>query len=156
MSHNEAFWFIIAIATCSIPLGTFVAIKTVKKLTRPTTNALTRHSGDIELVDYIEPTQPLQTYHQRELDLFNSQYPTYERISYPPTFETGAIPPSYRNGTLPSYQSMDRYNIHCCLENENIINQDFILWLIIFLVIFLLIIILRKFYLQDNKVIPIK
>jgi hypothetical protein len=118
----------------AVPLGTFITIKTIKKLTRPSVNVLNR-TGDIELVDYIEPSQPLSTYYPNQIDLVNNQFPVLEIISYPPTYYTGSNPPFYRSGTLPYYQSVDGININCCLENENIFNSYFIFLIIMFFVI---------------------
>src|ERR1700678_3787988 len=114
------------------------AIKTIKKLTRPPVNALSRQTGDIELVDYIEPSQPLNAYYPNQIDLVNNQFSVLERISYPPTYYTGSNPPFYRSGTLPYYQSVDGININCCLENENIFNSYFTFLIIMFLVIIFL------------------
>lgn len=109
----------------AVPLGTFTTIKCIKKLTRVPENTLIR-SGDIELVDFIEPTRPQQTY-----DLLGQHFPIYDRFqSYPPSYETGVIP-SYRSGTLPTYQSIEGININCCLENN--INLEIILLVFIFL-----------------------
>ena len=118
MTHQE---IIIIVATLSFAstFGVFVAIRKIQQYTRSPMNVLSRENRDIELVDYIEPTPPQQTYHG-EFDFFNPQFHNYERISnyYPPSYVSGPIP-SYRSGTLPSYQSVDRYNISCYLENEN-------------------------------------
>ena len=102
-----------------IPVGTFTTIKCIKKLTRVPENTLYRRN-DIELVDYIEPSQPLNAYYPNPIDLVNNQFPVLERISYPPTYYTGSNPPFYQSGTLPYYQSVDGININSCLENENI------------------------------------
>ena len=117
----------------AVPVGTFVTIKTINKLSRPPVNTLTRDRGDIELIDYIEPLQPAYTYHPNQIDLENNLFPVLERISYPPTYYTGANPPSYRSGTLPYYQSVDGININFGLEKA--INIDFIWWLILIIMI---------------------
>jgi|SRR5712664_3196836 len=120
------------IAFLGVPLGTFTAIKCIKKLSRPPVDVLRRQTGDIELVDYIEPSQPLNAYHPNQFDLVNNQFSVLERISYPPTYYSGSNPPFYRSGTLPYYQSVDGININSCLENENIFNSYFIFLIIMF------------------------
>ena len=90
------------LAFIAVPLGTFITIKTINKLTRPPVNVLNR-SGDIELVDYIEPTRPQEIYN------YDLLQPTYERVVSMP----------------PSYHTVDRFNVNCCLENS--INLDLIL-----------------------------
>lgn len=107
MIHNDIIIITVTL-TISVPLGVIAAVKLINQYTRPPVNTLTR-SGDIELVDYIEPTRPQQIYNYP--DLLGSQITTYER--------------------LPSYHTVDRGYINCCLENA--INLDFILWLILFL-----------------------
>lgn len=132
----------------AIPLATFTTIKLIHKLSRPPVNTLVR-SGDIELVDVVQPTQPHPIYNQIDLEGF--EYPRFHRISdysyyydriqsgIPPTYQSGTPPTynSYQSGTLPSYQSIDRFNINCSLENA--INLDYVLWLILFLILVLLI-----------------
>lgn len=122
------------IGVVSIPLGTFVAIKTINKIWAPPLDILRRNTGDIELVDYIQPSRPGITYYPREL-LDSQFYPSYERYSSAPTYYSGV---NY-SSTLPSYHTVDNNIINCCLENENIINQDIIFWLITFLIINLII-----------------
>jgi hypothetical protein len=134
MTTQDQIITICILAFIGIPLGTFTAIKTINKLSRPPVNALNR-TGDIELVDYIEPTQPIHAYHPLEID--NYHFPTYESISYPPTYYTGSNPHFYQSGTLPYYQSVDGININSVLENENIFNSFFtsLIFIILFLVI---------------------
>lgn len=67
----------------AVPLGTFTTIKCIKKLTRVPVNTLVR-SGDIEMVDYIEPSQPTHAYYP--LDLSNSQF-----INHAPYYENGRL-----------------------------------------------------------------
>src|ERR1700753_655132 len=131
-TQNQTIIFCI-LAFIAVPLGTFITIKTINKLSRPPVNALNR-TADIELVDYIEPSQPLNTYYPNQFDLVNNQFSVLERfnISYPPTYYTGSNPPFYRNGTLPYYQSVDGININSCLENENIFNSYFTFLVIMF------------------------
>jgi hypothetical protein len=115
---------ICVIAFISVPLGTFIAIKTINKLSRPQVNTLTRTRGDIEL-DYIDPAQPGRVY--QPLDMVNPNYESYnwsDRV------------PSYFSGNPPSYQTIDRSYIHSSLEN----NLDYILWIILFCVFVLIII----------------
>jgi hypothetical protein len=108
MTTQDQIIIICILAFISVPLGTFITIKTIKKLTRPPVNTLII-PGDIELVDYIDPAQPTYNYP----DLLAS---TYGRItSLAPTYQTGVVPPSYRSGILPPYQSVDGF-INCPLE----------------------------------------
>jgi hypothetical protein len=123
MTHQDQIIIICILAFIGIPLASFTAIKTINKLTRPPVNSLVR-PGDIEMVDYIEPTHPVNTFYPDHFDLAINQFPVLERISYPPTYYTGSIP-FYRSGTLPHYQSVDGININCCLENN--INLEIIL-----------------------------
>ena len=82
-------------------------------------------------MDYIEPTRPQQIYNYPDLLESPGRISYYyERIS-----DYGRVP-SYRTGTPPIYQSVDRFNIDCCLENS--INLDFILIIIAFLVLTIL------------------
>jgi uncharacterized protein YneF (UPF0154 family) len=107
MTTHDQIIIICVLAFIAVPLGTFITIKTINKLSRPPVNTLVR-SGDIELVDYIDPAQPSYNYP----DLLES---TYGRItSLAPTYQTGVLP-SYRSGTLPYYQSVDGF-INCPLE----------------------------------------
>lgn len=131
MTTQDQIIIICGLAFIAVPLGTFITIKTIKKLTRPPVNALNRETGDIELINYIEPSHPLDAYYP--IDLVNNQIPVLERISYAPTYYSGPNPPFYQSGTLPYYRSYE--TINCVLENENIINQDIIIWLITFLAI---------------------
>jgi hypothetical protein len=126
MSHSD---IIIIVATLSFTstFGVYVAIRKIKQYTRPTINTLQR-SGDVELMDYIEPVRPQQTYNPQ--DLFEPVFPIYERFSV--NYERL---PSYRTDTIPSYHTEDRLIINSCLEN--CVNLDFIL--IIFILVFFLI-----------------
>lgn len=129
-------------------MGVTVAIREVNRYARPVENVLTRR-GDIEMIDHIEPTQPLQAYTPRYLDLLNPEYPRYQRVStLAPTYNSGPVP-SYRSGTLPQYESMDTININSPLELES---WDFTLWLI-FLSILIAFIIIFKYF--KNKCIKI-
>jgi hypothetical protein len=115
MTTQDQIIIICVLAFIAVPLGTFITIKTIKKLTRPPVNALNR-TADIELVDYIEPSQPLNTFYPNQIDLVNNQFSVLERISYAPTYYTGSNPPFYQSGTLPRYQSVE--TINCMLEND--------------------------------------
>lgn len=127
------------IAFISIPLGTFITIKTINKLTRPQVNTLTRTTGDIELLNYIDPVQPDQVY--QPLDTLNPNYINYESYNWSdrvPSYYTGQYAPSYfSGGNPPSYYTNDRRFINCCLEDN--INLDYIFYIILFCVFLLLI-----------------
>jgi len=126
MSHTEIIWIVVT-ATFASTLGVYVAIRKIKQYTKPPVNTLERR-GDIELVDYIEPTQPQQIY----------QYPDLSE-GQPFPWYTYQRPPTYWSETLPSYQT-DNFYINSCLENS--INIDFIL--IIFIIsVFILFLIIR-------------
>jgi hypothetical protein len=146
MSHTDILIITGTLFFCST-VGVYAAIRYIKIHTRPVENVLTRR-GEIDLENYIQPTQPPQTYTPRYLDLLNPEYPRYQRVStLAPTYNSGPVP-SYRSGTLPQYESMDTININSCLENG--INLDLILWLILFIVI-LLIIYHFKFWVKTNN-----
>jgi hypothetical protein len=74
---NSNIIIIVVTLTISSTLGVYVLIRKTIQYTRPPVNTLTR-SGDIELVDYIEPTQPGQIYNYP--DLFAPQFPSYNRV----------------------------------------------------------------------------
>ena len=139
MSHTD-YIIIILGASLMLGMGVTVAIREVNRYARPTENVLTRR-GDIEMIDHIEPTQPLQAYTPRYLDLLNPEYPSYQRVStLAPTYYSGPIP-SYRSGTLPPYESMDNF-INYPLELES---SDITPW-VIFLLIFIVFIINFKYF----------
>jgi hypothetical protein len=81
MSHSDIIIIVVTL-TISSTLGVYAAIRVINQHTRPHVNTLVR-SGDIELVDYIEPStnypdllQPQQIYY-------------YERVhSMPPSYHT--------------------------------------------------------------------
>jgi len=129
MTHQDQIITICILAFIGIPLASFTAIKTINKLSRPPVNTLVR-PGDIEMVDYIEPTHPVNTFYPDQFDLVRNQFSVLERFSYPPTYYSGSIP-FYRSGSLPHYQSVDGININCCLENN--INLEIILLVFIFI-----------------------
>jgi hypothetical protein len=136
MTTQDQTIFICILLIIAVPLGTFTAIKCIKKLTTAPVNTINRRA-DIELVDYIEPSQPLNTYYPNHFDLVNNQFPILERISYPPTYYSGSNPPFYRSGTLPYYQSVDGMNINSCLEFEiNLLDLKFIFIIMIIMIIF--------------------
>jgi hypothetical protein len=114
---NSNIIIIVVTATICSTLGVYVAIRKTFQYTRPPENTLVR-SGDIELVDYIEPTRPQQIYNYP--DLLEPQLLTYDRV--------------------PSYHTVDRWYIYSCLENS--INLDYI-W--IFSLCFLILILFWKF-----------
>lgn len=90
-TQNQIITFCI-LGAIAVPLGTFITIKTIHKLTRPIVNTMNR-SGEIELVDYIEPVRPINTYYPDQFDLMNNQFLVLERFSYAPTYYTGQNPP---------------------------------------------------------------
>ena len=111
-------------------MGVYAVIRIINQHTRPPVNTLER-TGDIELIDYIEPTQPQQIYYYP--DLLEPVFPIYERIPRVPSYWSGT-PPSYRSGTLPSYQSNNRWFINSSLEDS--INLDFIFIIFVFFLIY--------------------
>jgi hypothetical protein len=88
MSHQDIIIILIT-ATFASTVGIYATIRYINLHTRPPVNTLVR-SGDIELVDYIEPTYPNQVLHYP--DLFAPQFPIYDRV--------------------PSYHTIDRININ--------------------------------------------
>jgi len=136
MDHTTIIFLVVTLSICST-LGVYSAIRVIKKHSRPVVNTLNR-SGDIELLDYIEPTQPQQIYNYPDLlqpqiynypDLLQPQFQTYERL---PSYHTVDV--------LPSYYLADRWYIYSCLENN--INLDYIS---IFSLCFLILILILKF-----------
>lgn len=109
MSHSDIIIIVVTL-TISSTLGVYAAIRVVNQYTRPPVNTLIR-SGDIELVDFIEPMRPQEIYNYP--DLLVQQFPIYGRIP---------------SGVPPSYRTVDGYYINSCLENS--FNSDIILWLI--------------------------
>ena len=113
----------------AVPLGTFTTIKCIKKLTRVPENTLYRRN-DIELVDYIVPSQPVNAYHP----LDNFEYPTHVNIpSYPPSYRTVEI-------------------INSSLENS--INIEFISLIFIF-ICFLILWKIKKYLLKGFLMIQL-
>lgn len=137
MTTQDQIIIICVLAFIAAPLGTFISIKTINKLTRPPVNTLTTRTGDIELGHYIEPMRPPHSY--QPIDSLN--YEPYNWDERVPSFFTGEYPPSYYSGgNPPSFNSINR--VYCPLEDY--INLDYILWIILFSVFFLLIWILRN------------
>jgi hypothetical protein len=134
MTTQDQIITICILAFIGIPLGTFTAIKTINKLSRPPVNALNR-TGDIELVDYIEPTRPQQIFNYP--DLLES---THERFSNHVGY--GRVP-----SMPPSYHTVDRWYIHSSLENN--INLDFA-WVIFFFISILIISLLIRKYRKEK------
>ena len=124
MSHSDLIIILVTATICST-LGVFVAIRKIKQYTKPPVNTLERR-GDIELVEYIEPTQPQQIYQYPDLTEGQPfQWHIYQR------------PPTYNSGTLPYYQSTDILNINSCLENSINIDFIFIIFIISVFILFL-------------------
>lgn len=110
MTNQTQIIIICGIAGVGIPLGTFVLIKTIKKLWVEPTNVLRRH-GDIELQNVVEP---IRHNFNREFDLNSlpeypqamvNQFPVYGRV------------PSYRSEIIPSYHTHDRI-----IHDNNVMN----------------------------------
>lgn len=132
MTTQDQIIIICVLAFIAAPLGTFISIKTINKLTRPPVNTLTTTTGDIELGHYIEPMRPPHSY--QPIDSLN--YEPYNWDERVPSFFTGEYPPSYYSGgNPPSFNSINR--VYCPLEDY--INLDYILWIILFSVFLLLI-----------------
>jgi hypothetical protein len=74
---NSNIIILVVTVTISSTLGVYVLIRKTIQYTRPPVNTLVR-SGDIELVDYIEPTHPQQVFTYP--DLLDPGYPTYDRV----------------------------------------------------------------------------
>jgi len=117
-------------AVVAVPVGTFTLIQCIKKLTPSPVNTLPRR-GDIELVDFITPTQPPNSF-QIDLENYNLPYINFNSV-YPPSYRSGILP-SYRSEILPLYEN--GYNIQCCLEYDYL-NINFIFLISIFLTLFL-------------------
>lgn len=134
MTTQQQIIAICVLVFIGVPVGTFTIIKCINKLSRPPVNTLVR-SGDLELVDYIEPTRPQQIFNYPDLLESHDRIPYHtsyiERIS-----DYGRVP-SYWSGSPPSYQTVDRSYINSSLENS--INLDFIFWIILFCVFLLVI-----------------
>jgi len=151
MSHTEIIWLVVTLSFTST-VGVYATIRYIKLHTTPPVNTLVR-SGDIELGDYIEQTQPIYNYPDLTESAQIINYPDlpeplpiitiqqqYERIT---NFVHNERVHSFLSSNPPSYHTMDRWNINSCLENS--INLDFIPWLI-FLSILIAFIIIFKYF----------
>jgi hypothetical protein len=74
---NSNIIILVVTVTISSTLGVYVLIRKTIQYTRPPVNHLVR-SGDIELVDYIEPTRPEGIYNYP--DLLDPGYPMYDPV----------------------------------------------------------------------------
>jgi hypothetical protein len=93
LDHTTIIFVVVTLTICST-VGVYASIRVINKHSRHVVNTLNRR-GDIELIDYIEPTQPPQIH--TFPDLLEPQFPTYERL------------PSYHTiDGLPSYYVTDR------------------------------------------------
>jgi hypothetical protein len=88
IDHTTIILVVATLTLCS-SLGVYTAIRVIKRHSRPVVNTLNR-SGDIELVDYIEPTPPQQIHTYP--DLLEPQFQTYERL---PSYHTVDVLPSH-------------------------------------------------------------
>lgn len=130
MTTQTQIIIICIMAAVAVPVGTFTLIQCIKKLTPTPVNSLHRR-GDLQLVDFITPTQPPNSF-QIDLENYNSHYTNFNSI-YPPSYRSGILP-SYQSEILPLYEN--GYNIHCCLEYDYL-NINFIFLISIFLTLFL-------------------
>jgi hypothetical protein len=129
MSTQNQIIVICILGAIAVPLGTFIAIKTIHKLTGPVVNTINR-SGDIELMDYIEPTQLQQAHYDLlspplSTDFIQPQFiPDTSMLSYYERGTSSGIgnPSTLPSGSLPSYHSVYINSIF-----ENSINLDSIL-----------------------------
>ena len=174
MSHTDII-LIIVILGLSSTAGVYVLVRKINQYTPIPQNALTRR-GDIELNDFIEPTQPLPVYYPRcslnsePINLIQSN--PVVRIESNPLEILDSItvieglnsdPIStivspldsivesldYDSSNLePIYYNIDELFIHSILENENIINPVFI---IIVLILFIIIIYLVLNYKTKSR-----
>lgn len=161
MSHSDIILIITLITFFSTTAGIYVAVKKINQYSRAPENVLTRR-GDIELVDYNEPTQPLQAYFQSGADSISTtggdasidfpiiieSIPSHHPIvsvqngtifSYQAEIDLPVID-STQTGTSLNYQPEINYWINSCLENENIFNSDSIIGIILIIFLFLFLI----------------
>lgn len=120
MSTQHQIIAICVIVFIAVPVGTMTIIKCINKLSSPPVNVLSRQTGDIEM-NYIQQGHSYP-------DLLQSPAPIYDRV-----------PSYFSSGNPPSFQTVDRWYINSCLENENIINSDFIIFIFMFFMFFLVI-----------------
>ena len=113
------------LAAIAIPLGTFILVKTIKKLSGEPVNVLRRPNHDIEL-DIIEPIQ--SGFNPRGVDLGSiPEFP--QAVIRWDTYQ-------WRGESLPSYHTYDNITIYCGLEN--CVNLDLIIFVFtIFLTLYL-------------------
>lgn len=120
---------IVSLVLFSSTIGVYGLVKIIKNNTSSPFNTLTRRGrGDIELVEYNEPTIPEQAHHPSELLKHHINSVEIIPSNDVPSFNLSNVP------TSPI--RWERYNINCCLENE--INIDFI-WGLIFIIMILII-----------------
>ena len=92
MTQSNIIIMIVGISIAST-FGVYVAIKKINQYTRTPLNTLTRETGDIELIDYIEPTHPGETYYPVDLTI-----PHY--INNGEYYENGRIHQVFINSSL--------------------------------------------------------
>ena len=152
MSTQNQIIVICILGAIAVPLGTFITIKTIHKLTGSVVNTMNR-SGDIELNDYIEPTQLQQAHY----DLLSPPLPTdfiqfipdgsmlsyYERVSF-------GNPSTLPSGSLPSYHSVYINSVF-----ENSINLDSILWVILGIILLIIVYSLIRQYILRAVILSI-
>jgi hypothetical protein len=133
MSQGETILIVVTVTICST-LGVYVAVRVINQWTTPTVNTLVRRSGDIELVDYIEPNQPV-------VDFIEPIQPALPN----PTYHSDILGRDYRLiESIHEYPGYVPSSIICPLENT--INIDFILWLIVIILQIIIIIILIRIF----------
>jgi hypothetical protein len=125
MTHTDIIWIVVTLGLSST-LGVYAAIRYINLHTRPPVNTLVR-SGDIELVDYIEPT------HVRDIDL--SSLP-----QFPQVMVNNPLPIRWEHP--PRYSQLTNNFINSSFENS--INLDFIWIILLFLVLLIGLVYLNK------------
>ena len=133
MTESNIIIMVVTITFAST-FGVYVAIKKINQYTRTPMNTLNRETGDIELMDYIEPTYPGQTYYPLDLTI-------------PQNINMGE---HYENGRIYYYYyTNDPIFINSSLEKT--IYIEFI-WCVIFIIIIILIFyLIISFYTGYNK-----
>ena len=137
-----------ALGAIAVPLGTFV---TIKKFSGHTPINTLRRNHDIELQDVNHIQSNL-----RDIDISSiPEYPTSQLlinqmpirwdIYPPPRFDHLSGNTATRN-TPPGYSQIRESYINSPLEN--IINYDFIFWLILFILIYIIIIIILNYKIE--------
>lgn len=131
--ENTKLILIISLVFVSSSFGIYKIIKKIHQCVPDPTNVLTRRRGNIELIDFNEPTEPLQAYipnriNDLEIGIQTSNiYPvevgiqTSDNFSYPleVAIQTSNSSSSANIQPIPSYF---RDFINCPLENENTFN----------------------------------